>query len=309
MVDRLCASLRDGGFTVVSYSRLDFDFPAVDQDGKFRKPPLTNMLNLFRAYTEGRSSEAANSAGRHMETERREDIRFLLNLIRQNRGIPGYAEAPGNGTDWDRIFAAGYGAGGSALLSSADKNMAFRGIVVIESQILSAYKGNERLSAPELPQNANWFRSLWAGISAWVTDAGSHKITGIGAVPNPEAPLCFIVSDQVQNVKHQNGRYAALIRVFRTTTAPVILAAVSGSGALDYSDAPEKYPIYSFLFSGQGRKAWSRAACVPGTAALIINFAASVLERESTGGSGPSLSRKIVSGESLYLESRGAISL
>ncbi|MDR2785830.1 MAG: hypothetical protein LBB83_07950 [Treponema sp.] len=309
MVDRLCAALRDGGFTVISYSRLDFDFPAVDQDGKLWKPPLTKMLDLFRSYTSGRSFEIANNIGRSLETERREDIRFLLNLIRQNQGIPGYAEPPGSKTDWERVFAAGYGAGGSALLSLTDKDMAFRGIVVIESQFLSVYRGNDPLPAPEPPQDANWFRSLWAGISAWAADAGSHKITGIGAVPNPEAPLCFIVSDHVQNAKHQNGRYAALIRVFRTTTAPVILASVSGAGVLDYSDTPEKYPIYSFLLSGQGRKAWSRAACVPGTAALITNFAASVLERENTGGGGPSLSRKPLAGESLHLESRGAISL
>jgi hypothetical protein len=266
------------------------------------------MLDLFRSYTRGRFSEAANKIGRSLETERREDIRFLLNLIRQNRGIPGYAEPPGNKTDWERVFAAGYGAGGSALLSLTGENTAFRGIIVIESQLLSAYRGNEPLPAPEPPQDANWFRSLWAGISAWAADAGSRKITGIGAVPNPEAPLCFIVSDQVQNAKHQNGRYAALIRVFRTTTAPVILAAVSGAGVPDYSDAPEKYPMYSVLLPGQGIKAWPRAGCVPGTASLITNFAASVLERENAGGSGPSLSRKIIGGENIHIESRGAIS-
>jgi hypothetical protein len=309
MVDRLCAALRDGGFTVISYSRLDFDFPAVDEDGKCRRPPLTKILDLFRSYTRGRSFETANNIGRSLETERREDIRFLFNLIQRNRGIPGYTEGPGNSTDWNRIFAAGYGAGGSALLSLTDKNITFQGIIAIESQLLSAYRGNEPPPAPEPVRDVNWFRSLWAGISAWAADAGSRKITGIGAAPNPEAPLCFIVSDQVQNPKHQNGRYAALIRVFRTTTAPVILAAVSGAGIPDYSDAPEKYPVYSVLFPGQGRKAWPRTGCIPGTAALIINFAASVLERQNPGANGPSLSRKTIDRESLHLESRGAISL
>jgi hypothetical protein len=309
MVDRLCASLRDGGFTVISYSRLDFDFPAIDEDGKFRRPPPTRMLDLFHSYTRGRSSETANNIGRSLETERRKDIRFLLNLIRRNRGIPGYTEGPGSRTDWNCIFAAGYGAGGSALLLLADKDIVFRGIIAIESWLLSAYKGNEPLPAPEPARNANWFRSLWAGISAWVVDAGSHKITGIGAVPNPEAPLCFIVSDRAQNPKHQNGRYAALIRVFRTTTAPVILAAVSGAGIPDYSDAPEKYPIYSLLFPGQGRRVWSRAGCIPGTTALIVNFAASVLEREDPGANGPSLFRKTIDRQVLYIESRGELSL
>jgi hypothetical protein len=308
MVDRLCAALRDGGFTVISYSRLDFDFPAVDKDGKLRRPPLTNVLELFHSYTGGRFSKAANDTGRFLETERQEDTRFLLGLIQQNRGIPGYAEPPGSETDWDCVFAAGYGAGGSALLSLTGKDPALRGIIAIESQLLSVYRGNEPLPAPEPPKNANWFQAFWAEISARAAAAGSRKITGIGAVPNPQAPLCFIVSDQVQNVKHRNGRYAAPLRVFHTTTAPAILAAVSGAGILDYSDVPEKYPIYSALFSVRGKKAWSRAGSVPGTAALIINFAASILERENTGG-GPSLSRKPLDAESLHLESRDTISL
>ncbi|MDR1352947.1 MAG: hypothetical protein LBK05_06660 [Treponema sp.] len=308
MADRLCASLRDGGFTVVSYSRLDFDFPSVDQDGKSRNPPLADILNLFRSYTGGRFSEAANNTGRSQETERQADIRFLLGLIRQNQGIPGYGEAPGNRTDWGRVFAAGYGAGGSALLSLADQDTALRGIIVIESQLLSAYKGDEQLSAPEFSRDANWFRSLWAGISGWAANLRSRKITGIGTVPNPKIPVCFIVSDQVQNAKHQNGRYAALIQVFRTAAAPVILAAASGAGVLDYSDVPEKYPIYSTLFPGRGKKAWPRAGCIPGTAALITNFAVSVLERENTGAGKPSISRKPIDKQDLYIQTRGALS-
>jgi hypothetical protein len=309
MADRLCASLRDGGFTVVSYSRLDFDFPATDQDGKLWNPPLADILNLFQSYTGGRFSEAANNAGRSQEAERQEDIRFLLNLVQRNRGIPGYEEAPGNKTEWGRVFAAGYGAGGSALLSLADhQDTALRGIVVIESQLLSAYKGDEQPPAPEFSRDTNWFRSLWAGISGWAANLESRKITGIGTVPNPKIPVCFIVSDQVQNAKFQNGRYAAPIQVFRTAAAPVILAAASGAGVLDYSDVPEKYPIYSALFPGRGEKAWPRAGCIPGTAALIINFSASVLERESTGAGKPSIPHKPVDQQALYIQTRGALS-
>jgi hypothetical protein len=308
MADRLCASLRDGGFTVVSYSRLDFDFPAVDQDGKLWYPPLGDIVNLFRAHTGGRSSEAANNAGRFQETERREDIRFLLGLMRRNRGIPGYRETPGVRTDWGRVFAAGYGAGGAALLSLADPDSPLRGVVVIESQILSAYKGDEQPPVPEPSRDANWFRSLWAGISGQAAALGSRKITGIGETPNPRIPACFIVSDQVQNPKHQSGRYAALIRVFRSAAAPVILAAVPGAGILDYSDVPEKYPVYSALLPGRGNGVWPRAGLVPGTAALITNFAASVLERENTGN-GPSIPRRPLDRQALYLETRGALSL
>jgi hypothetical protein len=302
MVDRLCASLRDGGFTVVSYSRLDFDFPAVDQEGKFLPPPLMNILNLFRSYTRGRVSEAANSIGRSLETERQEDIRFLLALMRQNRGIPGYTETTGKNTDWNCVFAAGYGAGGSALVSLAGENTELRGIIAIESPLLSAFKGTEQLPAPELSRDANWFRSLWAGISGWVMNLGTRKITGVGAVPNPLIPVCFIVSDRVQNAKYQKGRYAALLQVFDTSAAPVVLSAVSGAGILDYSDVPEKYPIYSVLFPGQNDEAWTSANYIPGTAALITNFAASVLEQEA------SLPRKSLNRDGIYQRTRGGIS-
>jgi hypothetical protein len=307
MIDRLCAALRDGGFTVISYSRPGFDFPAFDRNGKPQMPPPSIVLDIFRSYTRGRASAAANNAGRFLETERQNDIRFLLEVIRRNRGIPGYTEAPGNETDWNGVFAAGYGAGGSALLSLSGQNAAFRGIVVIESELLSAYRESEQPPAPELPPNANWFQSFWAGISGW-TAARSGKIAGIGETPDPQMPVCFIVSGRARDVKYRNGRYAAIMRIFREAAAPVMLASVPGAGFPDYSDVPEKYPFYSALFSGRGEKLWPPAGFIPGTAALIINFAASILERETPGAGGSSLSRKPLDIRALQLESRGTLS-
>jgi hypothetical protein len=309
MIDRLCAALRDGGFTVVSYSRPGLDLPALDGNGKAWRPPSKNILNIFHSYIRGRASAAANKAGRFLETERQNDIRFLLNLIRRNRGVPGYTETPGTETDWDGVFAAGYGAGGAALLSLSGQDAAFRGIVVIESELLSAYRESERPPTPELPRNANWFHAFWVGISNWAAESISGKIAGIGKTPAPRAPVCFIASSRVRDDKQRNGRYAAMLQVFNTAAVPVILVSVLGAGLPDYSDAPEKYPLYSVLFPGQGEKLWPRTACIPGTAALIINFAASVLEREAPGDTVPVLSRKPLDRDTLYLQRRGALSL
>jgi hypothetical protein len=309
MTDRLCAALRDGGFTVVSYSRPGFDFPAFDRDGKSWMPPVAVMLDIARSYTRGRASVAANNAGRSLETERQNDIRFLLELVRRNRGVPGYTEVPGNETDWSCVFAAGYGAGGSALLSLSGQNAALRGIVVIESEVLSTYRENERPPTPELPHDANWFQSFWAGISGWAATVVSGKVAGLGATPNPQTPVCFIVSSRAQNAKYRDGRYAAITQIFHTATAPAILVSVPGAGIPDYSDVPEKYPFYSALFFSWEEKLWPRTGYIPGTATLIINFAASVMEQEAPDAGAPSLSRKLLDTQALHLESRGALSL
>jgi hypothetical protein len=121
--------------------------------------------------------------------------------------------------------------------------------------------------------------------------------------------VCFIVSSRARNAKYRDGRYAAITRIFHTTAAPAILVSVPGAGFPDYSDVPEKYPFYSALFFSWEEKLWPHTGYIPGTAALIINFAASVLEQEAPDADGPSLSRKPLDTQALRLESRGALSL
>jgi hypothetical protein len=286
-VDQLSAALRDEGFTVISFSRENFDFPAIDQKGKIYWPSVPVLINLFRASTQGRYSVAANTIGRSLESGRGEDIRFLLDYIKRHRGIPGYVGENG----WNCIFATGYGAAGAALLSLAGdsdfvaQNPGLRGIIAVESPPLSILKGNNPVPGEVPPRNANWFHLLRLGITGWIADIGNRKITGVGNIPGAGIPACFIVSDRIQLSKYQDDRYAGLLRVFHGAKAPAILAAISGAGILDYSDIPKKYPIYSFLSPGKDRNIQADTGNVPGeddsppaTALLMKNFIVSVLE-------------------------------
>jgi hypothetical protein len=222
--------------------------------------------------------------GRSLETGRGSDISFLLDYIKKHRGLPDFAEGPGGKTGGDCIFAAGYGAGGAALLSLTGKpefiaqNAALRGIITVESPPLSVLERADRVPVPAAPQDANWFRSLWTGILAWAAELEAEKITGVGTIPVPGVPSFFLVSDRVASPGNRDGRYAALLRIFHAATEPAILAAVPGAGFLDYSDIPEKYPLFSLIVPGARNDAWVQDEYIRGTAALMTNFAVSVLE-------------------------------
>jgi hypothetical protein len=68
---------------------------------------------------------------------------------------------------------------------------------------------------------------------------------------------------------------------FEKGTRPAAMVMVPGAGPLDYSDVPEKYPILSLLFPGDMAPVWSREDYLPGTASLIVNFTAALLETET----------------------------
>lgn len=178
---------------------------------------------------------------------------------------------------------AGYGAGGAALTMLAGnrsfiaRHPRLRGIISIEGPILSMLRGDER-EPFEISANANWFFSVWEGIGHWFAERKPTKITHIADVPNPALPILFLVSDQVTDPRYRDDRYNTILRVFHDTDSPALLAAVPGAGPVSYSGVPEKYPLYEMLFPGQGLPVWQRMDYAPGTASLMANFAAIVLE-------------------------------
>jgi dienelactone hydrolase len=302
-IDRVCGELRDLGFTVISYSRGGFDFPAIGEDGRKIQPPADQILRLLRVMSRGHVSAAVNAQGRLMEDQRRQDTAFLL--ARVGESVPSRdAFPPGAlaGADRKRVFLVGYGAGGAAVLllagapDFASRYPGVRGLIAVESPVLSALRGDEREEPPPLGEDAGWFRAIGFGISNWARGLKPQRITGMTAVPAPAVPLLLLVSDRALQDRYVERRYGTLWRLFDDAKKPAILAAVPGAGPLDYSDIPLKYPLYAALFPGAGAPLWSNGEIPRNTAALMANFAA--LLRQAVPPAPPSLAPGV------YIETR-----
>jgi hypothetical protein len=276
MIDGVCQALSGKDLTVLTYSRRGFDSPAVENQRRFGLSPVKNA-GILRSLAAGIGFRPAHAAGRVLEEEREQDIQFLLSYIAGNK-LPALA-----GTDLNCIFIAGYGAGGAVLIAlsaSGDfvaQNPALKGIIAVESPLLSAPGEEKREMAAE---NTGWIASVKAELGTWFAGFRTQMTNGIGAVPSPKLPVLFILSDWIQYARYRDSRYETILRVFHRTEGPAVLAAVPGAGPADYSDGPEKYPVYSVLFPGKERDLWKREAFAAGTASLMANFASLVLAGE-----------------------------
>jgi hypothetical protein len=265
-VDRLCGQLRDNGFTVISYSRLGFDAPAVSEDGTLRYPAFGDLVGLFNASVSGSDTEKANQRGKLIEEERRRDIEFLLSSIRA--GGLGLASP-------DSMLLAAYDAGASALIMLA-ASPAFvtahpdvKGVIAVESPLWSVYQ----TETEETPENVSWWTRLLDNLANLLP----KPVRATGELPSPAIPTLLLVSDKVTNQKERNGKYSPVVRSLRLPSSLVLLVAVEGAGTLDYADYPAKYPLYSLFFSGRSQAAWRDRDFIAGTASLMGNFATLVL--------------------------------
>jgi hypothetical protein len=296
VVDSLCGELRDLGFTVVSFSRRGFDFSAIGEGERRFPPGVGQIFRLLRIIVWGDKSVGANALGRRLEETRREDTAFLLGRM----GRAGGEKPPGDPfpedlfaeTDRESIFLAGYGDGGAALLllsGEGDFSARFpgvRGIIAVESPVLTALRGETRETPAELPPSRGWFQATWSGLSSWAQGLKPRRISGVNPVVGPAVPLLLLVSDTAFYHKHRDYRYMTVWRFFEASQKPAILAAAPGAGPLDYSDIPQKYPLYSALFRGEPQTRETGAAQPWSTAALMTNFAALLLE--GAAGDSPS---------------------
>jgi hypothetical protein len=272
-VDRLCAALRDRGFSVISYQRRGFDSPA-------------NLLAWLRSVYWGTLFEGANRLGRNLEEKRREDIEFLLPHIRQNSLflVPG--------ADPEAIILAGWDTGGAALiyLADADADVSYaagktgrivgngvRGIVAVESRFWSLWKKEERQSE-RLPPAADWLLRGKILVLNWFTSLAPLRMDGLETLPRPRFPVLYLASDRAFGSKSAEGDYAAAYALLRESANPAAIASFNGAGPLDYTDYPADYPLYSSLFPGKGRTGFPGEDFTGKTADLIANFAALVLQ-------------------------------
>ena len=198
VVDLVARELKNRGFTVLTYSRRNFDSPAIfiHRDGskpdRYGINPI-EQLHRLNAFTSGTVSAKANVRGRALEESRRDDAAFLLSYIRENPRI-------GDVTLFDiasrdAVFLAGYDAGGSALILSSNSfapaaaqgnnlsgrfsspgQIRIRGIIAIESPLWSLYR-EEAAEEPVLPPNAGWFQSVQHGFKTWLTERRPKKIS------------------------------------------------------------------------------------------------------------------------------------
>ncbi|MDR0760669.1 MAG: hypothetical protein LBF74_11280 [Treponema sp.] len=311
-IDVLCGKLRDAGFTTVAYSRRGFDSPAVGPRGEKYPLPPNRRARLFRAESRGRATVASNEIGRSLEEERRRDIQFLLGFLRQNTppaasGTPDAVIADAlAGSDRPTVFLAGYDAGGAALLELAGspdfaaQYPAVKGLIAVESPLLSVLREE---TPPVPPPHDNRFIALWLRIRSRAVALLPRRISGIGEVPHPAVPVCFILSDRAMESRHRNDRYATILKVLHSTKMPTILAAAAGAGPLDYSDIPEKYPLYRVFRPGsKWSQSLSRGAHGPEeTAALMTNFASAILALGAEG-TAPVLSRIPLSPQNFHIE-------
>jgi hypothetical protein len=268
-VDPVCAGLRGRGFTVISYSRPGFDSPAAAQ-GRTYPPSPQAIRRVWLSFFSGTSAEKANKAGRFLETERREDLEFLLPHIIRNY-LP--RESP--------LFLAGYGAGGSALLYLAGSGFPgaayadVRGIMVIESRLWSAFHPEDRRIG-EIPEDSLWFAAIRIRIENWFTERKPRLLVP-ERIPSSPVPVLFLMSDRILGRGPDADRYRAVREALRNAEAPAVLAALEGTGPLDYTAHPVTHPIYRFIFPGLGKNSLKGGDFADCTASIMTNFAALTL--------------------------------
>ena len=278
VVDEVCMSLRDRGFTVLTYSRLNFDSPSFDRNGMPVRLDIPGLYRLGNVLSRGLHYTKANAGGRVLEEGRKQDTLYILHELTENKT---FLNLPDN-TDKNIIFLAGYGAGGSALTVLASRNdfsaayPQVRGIVTIEAPLLSSLESDPPPGPP--PPASDPIRAFFRQIGILLNRLVPQKITHISEIPKPGLPILFMLSDRA--VSGRSNRYETILRAFDASRNAALLAAVPGAGPFDYSASPVYYPIFSSLFRGaehtQTERNWPEL-----TASLITNFAVLVLENST----------------------------
>ena len=271
-VDQVCASLREQGFAVISYSRRGFDFPAVSDRGKYYISP-GKISAMWQAFRKGTESETANTQGRYLEAERQKDIEFLLPFICHNQDDTGTVLIPDtapSGTE-PPVFFIGFGAAGSAaayLFEQPGFSARFKtvkGLAVIESRLWSSFQAGTQTKI-----EPHW-------------------------LPQPDIPVLYLVSDRAFGSGTAAQPYRAIHDAFSNTTGSAALAAFEGSGPLAYCDYPLTHPLYSLLFPGSLKNAKKSATPVDDAAGYVGNFFIGLMGQEIMGQPGMPEKREIYS--------------
>ena len=278
-VKMVCSELMNKGYSVVTYSRKDFDFPFVDENGKKHFSLLAKMPGYLYASLMGTRLTSANSRGKAMEAERQADIEFLLPFILM--GLPG---EPGN--ELPPILFVGYGAGGSALAYLNAKGEfpndgILLGIIAVESRLWSSYQTESPAASRDSSARGFTSRKL-LDIVDRLMGLLSKTLKRTESLPSANLPVLYLVSGMALNYPllyygNEKNPYQAIFDTLYSAPGPIAMAAIEDAGPLDYQDFPLTHPIYSFELP------WLKdtSNSISDTASIIGNFTALLIEQSS----------------------------
>jgi hypothetical protein len=239
-VDMVCSALRDYGYSVLTYSRADFDMCARSNEGTLYLPNFNNILHLIKSENKPWAKKDSNKNAVFLEEERAKDIEFLSSYIENN-------------IQTNNIFFIAYNEGGSALIKNLEnlKNSFTKpisGVIAVESLLLSNFKQED---AVVIQTNS---KNIMEKVKVWFINMSNkntaEKITELASVDHFTTPVLFLMSDAIVNSKDKL-RYAAVFKTQEENKDYVQILSEKGYGIFDYSDIPQKYPIISFLFKGR----------------------------------------------------------
>ena len=271
----VCSELENKGYTVVTYSRKDFDLPFIDDNGKKHFSLLLKMPGYLYASLMGTRLASANGRGKVMEAERRTDIEYLLPRIYSLTGM----------TDFEPILLAGYGAGGSALAYLNDNggfgsNNNVLGIIAVESRLWSSYETDAPIVSRNSSRGFN-YRILTEIVNSLTNLLPKTLKRTKTLLPSANLPVLYLISGKAlkyPSLGYGSGKnpYQAIFDTVRLASGPIAIAAINEAGPLDYQDFPLTHPVFSFSLPGQINDAVN---AINDTAGLIGNFASLLIEQ------------------------------
>lgn len=303
-IELICAQLHTRGFTVLTYtSKNEAPFSIRKNDWK-QSGAAAQLLRYWLVIGRKANIASVNAKGQELESEKREEIEFLLSRL---PGVLG-DEAP--------ILLAAYGQAGSALAYLAGEN-GFEsryhnvlGAIAIESRLWSSYLPEQRaIPEPPVDDNLNYgskIRRYWMIAAAWLNSKRPLRIVRSGPLPGDGrsdhgVPILYLLSGRSLNTRNP---YQAVFDTLRSDSGPVALAIIQEAGPLDFQDYPLTHPLYSFLMPGQ-KSANQPADPISDTTSIIGNFASYLMDNVSRETLKPNaIPRHPIHG-SLYIESKG----
>lgn len=270
-VDKISAEISKNGFAVAVFLKKNLS--------------LKEKIKLIGAIRKGTDSLKANTIGKYWENERQLDIEFFFSRLADITDELDEGKSRKNLENERKIFAVGYGAGGSALATLAgspdfiEKNPSLRAIITIESRFWSLFHHDAKTL--EIPENASRFLVLRLKTAFWFANLFPKKVNRVSSSPSLLLPSLFFASDAVTDARERDKTYAATLKTLYASGEGAALIADEGAGAFDYSDYPSIQPLISALAKGKKERLRKKKEYVAHTAKLITDFAEISLENSS----------------------------